>query len=477
MKIPDTISVFGLGKLGLPLAVSWASRGFHVIGVDIRQELIQAISTGEVADAEPPVGILLKKARSMINVTNDLNEAAEKSDVSFVIVPTPSDPNGGFSTRCVEQVLEPIGRAIGRKNRFHLVSIVSTVLPGSSDTVLRPLLDRLSGKVCGKDFGLCYNPEFIALGEVVHGLLAPDFVLIGESDSYSGKMLAELYERFCENHPPVVRMSLWNAELAKISVNVYVTMKISFANTLASLCERVPGGDVDIVTRAVGLDSRIGSKYLKGGLGYGGPCFPRDNRAFSHIAEKLGNRARLSRATDEINADQAKQLCQRILESLHGIENPQVAVLGLTYKPNTFVVEESAAVSIAESLSENGALVKCYDPAGMEQSSKTLSTKIRYASDVSDCLSGSDFCVIATPWEEFKNLLPSMFLEKMRHPTVLDCWRILDRSKFLAEQKVRYLAVGLSLAEAGKPLLPTEHERRTYAPLISDSDVASRKNA
>jgi UDPglucose 6-dehydrogenase len=469
LKIPDTISVFGLGKLGLPFAVSWASRGFHVIGADVRSELLQAIRTGEVSDAEPPVGTLLKRAGPMISVTNDLNEAAEKSDVSFVIVPTPSEPSGKFSTRYVEQVLEPIGRAIGRKNRFHVVSIVSTVMPGSSETVLRPLLERMSGKVCGSDFGLCYNPEFIALGEVVRGLLAPDFVLIGESDSYSGEMLSEMYERFCENHPSIVRMSLWNAELAKISVNVYVTMKISFANALASLCERIPGGDIDVVTRAIGLDSRIGSKYLKGGLSYGGPCFPRDNRAFSNIAEKLGNHARLSRATDEINADNSAQLSQKILESLRGIENPQVAILGLTYKPNTFVVEESAAISIAQSLSENGAGVRCYDPAGMEQARRTLGGKISYASDAFDCLSGSDFCVIATPWEEFKNLAPSVFLEKMRHPTVLDCWRILDRSKFQAERKVRYLAVGLSSTEAWKPNLPIEHKRSTDAPIISDT--------
>ncbi len=477
MNPPDTISVFGLGKLGLPFAASWANRGFHVIGVDIQPELLKAIESGEVDDAEPPVATLLKKAGPMISVTGDLKEGAEKSDVSFVIVPTPSEPNGGFSTRYVEQVLEPIGRAIRGKEGFHIVSIVSTVLPGSSDEVLKPLLERLSGKVCGKDFGLCYNPEFIALGEVVRGLLAPDFVLIGESDAHSGEELSNMYKKFCENNPPIVRMSLWNAELAKISVNVYVTMKISFANTLASLCEQVPGGDVDVVTRAVGLDSRIGSKYLRGGLGYGGPCFPRDNRAFSYIAEKLSNNARLSRATDQINVDHTKQLSQRILESLRGVETPQVTILGLTYKPNTFVVEESAAIDIAKSLSENSVIVKCYDPAGMEQAMKRLPGKIQYASDVKESLSGSDFCVIATPWEEFKNLPPSIFLEKMRHPAVLDCWRILDRTKFLANQRIRYLAVGLSSDQPWKPDSRAERGGSSDAPLISDPRAARRKNS
>jgi len=444
LKMPDAISVFGLGKLGLPFAVSWATRGFRVIGVDVRPDMLQAVASGKVPDAELPVGSMLARAKTKIKTTTDPGEAVEKSDVSFVIVPTPSNEKGGYSTRCVEEVLEPLGKSIQKKDSFHIVSIVSTVLPGASDTNFRPLLERVSGKTCGRDFGLCYNPEFIALGEVVSGLLNPDFVLIGESDARSGTILSKMYGKFCKNEPPIVRMSLWNAELAKISVNVYVTMKISFANTLAALCERMPGGDVDIVSGAVGLDSRIGTKYLKGGLGYGGPCFPRDNRAFLHIAEKLGNHAKLSRATDEINTDHSLLLAGRILKSLHDVENPQISILGLTYKPNTFVVEESAALNIAKSLVDNGAVVKCYDPTGMEHAKRSLSERIHFAPGVSDCLEGSDFCVVATPWQEFRSLPPSIFLEKMRHPTVLDCWRILDRSRFHAEPKLRYLAVGIN---------------------------------
>ena len=442
--MPDTISVFGLGKLGLPLAVSWAARGFRVVGVDVRPEILQSLASGKMPDAEPPVGSMLKRAGSMLTASSDPEEATAQSDLSFVVVPTPSDSSGGYSTRYIEEVLEPIGKAIGKKRSFHLVTIVSTVLPGASDSLLRPLLERFSGKTCGRDFGLCYNPEFIALGEVVSGLLNPDFVLIGESDARSGTILSRMYRKFCKNEPPIVRMSLWNAELAKISVNVYVTMKISFANTLAALCERIPGGDVDVVSGAVGLDSRIGAKYLKGGLGYGGPCFPRDNRAFLHIAEKLGSHAKLSRATDEINTDHSTILAGRILKSLHGVENPQISILGLTYKPNTFVVEESAALNIAKSLVDNGAVVKCYDPTGMDHAKRTLGERIHFATGVSDCLEGSDFCVVATPWQEFRSLPPSIFLEKMRHPTVLDCWRILDRSMFHAQPKLRYLAVGIN---------------------------------
>ncbi|HEX4919354.1 MAG TPA: nucleotide sugar dehydrogenase [Candidatus Bathyarchaeia archaeon] len=447
LKTPTRMSVFGLGKLGLPFAVSWAYRGFRVIAADVNPDIVRSVKLGRVTDAEAPVGSMLTKAKSRITATCDLEEAVRGSDASFIIVPTPSNEKGGYSTSYVEQVLEPIGRVLHDKSSFHLVVVVSTVLPGSTETIFKPILERLSGKICGKDFGLCYNPEFIALGEVVSGLLKPDVVLVGESDPQSGAILERMYRRFCSNHPPVERMSLWNAELAKISVNVYVTMKISFANTLASLCEQIPGGDIDIVSHAVGQDSRIGSKYLKGGLGYGGPCFPRDNRAFSCIAEQLGNRARLSKATDEINQDHSHGLSTRILASLKEIENPHVAILGLTYKPNTFVVEESAAMNIAKHLIDGGASVKCYDPAGMDPAKRTMGDHIEFASTARKCLENADFCLIATPWKEFRNLPPRLFLETMRHPTVLDCWRILDRAKFDSEPKLKYLAVGVHSAD------------------------------
>lgn len=444
MRTRGIVSVFGLGKLGLPFAVSWASRGFHVIGVDVRPDILRGVEYGNVDGAEPPVASMLASSKQRVRTTGDPIEAVERSDVSFVVVPTPSNEVGGYSTRYVEDVLEKIGLALKKKDEYHLVSIVSTVLPGACDSQFRPLLERLSGKVCGRDFGLCYNPEFIALGEVVIGLLRPDFVLIGESDPSSGAMLEEMYTHLCENRPPIVRMSLWNAELAKISLNVYVTMKISFANTLAELCEKIPGGDVDIVSQAIGLDSRIGTKYLKGGLGYGGPCFPRDNRAFSHIAGQLGNSALLSRATDEINEDHAKILSNKILGYLNGIEKPQISILGLTYKPNTFVVEESAAIHMARSLADNGALVKAYDPAGTDHAKRLLGDTVQFAPSTLDCLEESDFCIIATPWKQFQDLSPSVFLNKMRHPRILDCWRILDRTKFQAEPKLRYFAVGVN---------------------------------
>ena len=208
--------------------------------------------------------------------------------MTILLVPTPSDERGAFTNEYVLAALER-GRAWARRpRRYHVVVVASTVMPGSCEAELAPALERASGRRVGEILGLCYSPEFIALGNVIRDMLEPDMVLIGESDSRAGDVLEQLYTGVCENDPPFRRMSLVNAELTKIAVNTYVTMKISYANALADMCERLPGADVEAVTDALGLDTRIGRKYLRGAIAYGGPCFPRDNKAFAVLARDLG---------------------------------------------------------------------------------------------------------------------------------------------------------------------------------------------
>src|SRR5579872_1702809 len=234
-------------------------------------------------------------------------------------------------------------------------------MPGSTGGTLLPALEAHSGKKCGLDFGLCYNPEFIALGSVIRDMLHPDMILIGESDPRSGALLEELYNGVCESNPRIQRMNYVNAELTKLSVNTYVTTKISYANMLAEICETLPGADVDVVTTAIGCDSRIGQKYLKGGLGYGGPCFPRDNVAFSALARANGAPALLAEATDALNKRQVPRLAALVMAHLP--EGGTAGVLGLSYKPNTEVVEESQGLALAKYLAEHDVAVAVYDPA------------------------------------------------------------------------------------------------------------------
>ncbi len=250
----ERLSVIGLGKLGLPMAVLFAHKGFKVIGVDMDPQLVEAVNKKRCPIYEPEVPQLLRSLGEYLTATNHYGKAIDNSEATFIVVPTPSEESGGFSTKYVRAAGEKIANNLKHKDNFHLVVLTSTVLPGGTDS-LRELLERDSGKKCGVDFGLCYSPEFIALGSVLRGLSNPDLVLIGQSDTRSGEMLSEIYQKVCENSPPIVRTNFYNAELGKILLNAYITMKISFANTISELCEKLPYGGVHTVSQNLGFDS------------------------------------------------------------------------------------------------------------------------------------------------------------------------------------------------------------------------------
>ncbi|MEM4404931.1 MAG: nucleotide sugar dehydrogenase, partial [Nitrososphaerota archaeon] len=213
------ISVIGLGKLGLCIAAVLAHRGFKVKGVDVDEEKVKAVNGGQTPIQEPGLDRLIRRNRSRLEATVDHREAVQETQATFIVVPTPSEPDGSFSLKYVKEAVSEIGKVLSSKRSYHLVVLNSTVMPGSLDNYVKPMLEEHSGKRCGLDFGLCYNPEFIALGDVIRGLLRPDLVLIGESDRRSGDLLAKIYRRICTNNPPIERTSFINAEIAKIAIN------------------------------------------------------------------------------------------------------------------------------------------------------------------------------------------------------------------------------------------------------------------
>jgi len=435
----NTISLIGLGKLGAPMAACFAARGYHVIGVDTNPQVVVQVNAGQAPVFEPGLQDLLNACKDRIQATTDYRTAVLDSEVTFIVVPTPSEKDGGFSLRYVAPAARSVGEVLRQKDGFHLVVLTSTVMPGSTGGVVRPLLEEASGKRSGVDFGLCYSPEFIALGSVIRDLLNPDFILIGESDSRSGELLASLYHNVCDNNPPIARMNFVNAELTKLAVNTFVTTKITFANMLARMCERLPGTDVDVVTAALGLDSRIGPKYLKGAIGYGGPCFPRDNLALACLGRQLGVPATLAEATDAMNRQQVPYLVNLVRENLP--DGGEVAVLGLSYKPNTSVVEESQGLELARSLAATGIPVLIYDPAAMETARPVLDGLVTFASSLDACVREADVIVITTPWPEFRGIQPEHLARRDgRRPVVVDCWRVLERMQF--DGVAEYVALG-----------------------------------
>ncbi len=442
MDFMNRLSVVGLGKLGSPMVACLADRDFEVMGVDYDRVKVNQLSDGVAPVEEPGLSELILANRNRISSTTECKEATIWSEATFLVVPTPSNPDGSFSLRYLLAACESVGDGLKEKADWHLVVVTSTVSPTSMDRYIRPTLEERSGKRCGVEFGLCYSPEFIALGDVLKGLQRPDFLLIGESDQRAGDKLSEIYARLCHNKPPNARMNFINAELSKLSVNAFVTTKMTFANMLARLCERLPGADVDVVTGALGLDSRIGSKYLQGALAYGGPCFPRDNIALTSLAKSVGCSAPLAEITDTYNRHQTVLLAD--LVQSHLPQGETVGILGLTYKPFTPVIEESAGLLLALELIERGVKVLAFDPAhpiGLPES-------IRLSRGTFECIADSKVVIVATAWTEFSRLRLSDFTRDYRDRTLIDAWGLYSDQVVPSELQYIRLGVGRHVSSA-----------------------------
>jgi UDPglucose 6-dehydrogenase len=434
-----TVAVIGLGKLGSPMAAAVAARGFSVIGVDLDSAKVEKLNRGEPPVPETMLAEYIRRGKNNLRATTSIAEAVESSRLVFLIVPTPSDREGRFSLRHILPACEEIGCALRKTKNPPVIVITSTVLPGSTGGPIREALEKASAKKAGKDFGLCYSPEFIALGSIIHDFLNPDFILVGESDPRSGDALKDFYQAVCENEPHIARMNYANAELSKLAVNTFVTTKITYANMLAHICERLPGGNVDVVTDAIGYDTRIGHRYLKGGLGYGGPCFPRDNKAMSRLASDLGLTAALAETTDRENRSEVRRLSALVKH--HAPAGARVGVLGLSYKPDTEVIEESQGLQLAQALMADGFEVLVYDPMGLEQARVVLGDQPLYCGSAEDCVRQSDVVILATPWREFAGI-PTSAWKRVGSPLVLiDVWRNAPQEW---RSIVHYFPIGIS---------------------------------
>jgi UDPglucose 6-dehydrogenase len=367
-----------------------------------------------------------------------MDEAVLNSDISFIIVPTPSGKDGVFNNQFVLSAIKDMAPAIKKKKTRHIIVVTSTVMPGSSDGIIRETIEKHTGKTVGQDIGYCYNPEFIALGSVIADMLDPDFILIGESDAKSGKTIGDIYKKTCGKDTILHRMKCVNAELSKLSINTFVTAKISYANMLTDICERLPGADVDVVTAAVGADSRIGKKYLKGAVAYGGPCFPRDNIALSMMARGLGARVDLSFATDRINDYQTERLAKRIEKMFPS--GAHIGIAGMSYKPDTPVIERSAGMALARQLLSDGYKVSITDPLAAKAAKEALNNKVTVMPDIKAMSAKVDVLLVMTALKEYKALNARAFGKRKNPLVIFDCWRIYDQAAF--GNKAILLALG-----------------------------------
>ena len=393
------------------------------------------MNEGRAPVDETGLADLMTAASARLRATTNVEEAAEDAEVAFCIVPTPSLADDSFDTSGAESAFEAIGRGFARKDRGRRVAVLtSTVLPGATELRIKPVLERGSGMMVGADLGLCYSPEFIALGSVLENMRHPDMILMGSSHSWAAETAAHAIKTVADESVPVAFMSIVEAEMTKIAVNGFITTKISYANMIAEICERLPGADAAVVTAAVGLDSRIGQKYLRPGAPYGGPCFPRDNAALRALAGSLGVEADLAIATDRINRRQTRALVERIIDRAG--ETARVAILGLTYKVFTPVTEEGFGVLLARELLSEGFSVSAYDPRAIVELAGLDRTESAEA-----CIAEADVIVVATPWPEFAEI------DHVDSELVFDYWRVIPDSALSPSTRVVYPGVGASPAD------------------------------
>jgi UDPglucose 6-dehydrogenase len=329
---PYKISIVGTGYVGLCTAAGFASKGYEVITSTHNPEKVDKINRGIPPFFESHLEELLKEAVSEGHLRCVLGrtEAIQNTEMTFVAVGTPSQPDGRINLQHIQDSAREIGEALAEKNAYHLVVIKSTVVPGTTQNVVKPILEKESNKSCGKNFGLCMSPEFLREGSAVYDTLHPDRVVIGEHDKTSGDVLETLSREFySEELPPILRTNLPTAELIKYANNAFLATKISFINQIANICEKTSGTDVNTVANAIGLDKRIGPLFLKAGLGYGGSCFPKDVKALIAFSSSLGYDPVIIRAVENVNRNQPYKAVELAKKALGDLKGKRIAVLGL----------------------------------------------------------------------------------------------------------------------------------------------------
>src|SRR3972149_5166112 len=441
----QNISVLGIGYVGLCTAVGFASKGYTVIASTHDAEKAAKITKGIPPFHEPNLQKLLQEAVQsgrLTCLTNQTKEAVLETDLTFNAVGTPSMPDGSANLQFIEASSREIGQALNQKSTYHVVVIKSTVVPGTTQDLVKPILEKVSKKKCGPDFGLCMNPEFLRQGSAFEDTIHTDRIVIGEYDKKSGDALDNLYKDFYGKElPPMIRTSLSTAELIKYASNSLLATKISYINTIANICEKIPGADVKTVAVAMGLDKRIGPLFLNAGLGYGGSCFPKDVKALIAHSKKLGYRLELLESVEKGKKTQplkAVEFCKELIGNLKG---KHVAILGLAFKADTDDMREARAIPIINQLVKEGASVTAYDPGAMSVAKTIFKNKIRYAHSTIECLKNADCCILVTEWEEFKKLEPADFIKNMKQPALVDGRRIYDPVEF--SKKMRFIAIGL----------------------------------
>jgi UDPglucose 6-dehydrogenase len=429
------ICVVGSGYVGLVTGACLADFGVHVTGVDKDAAKVAALERGDIPIYEPGLATLVRKnmEAGRLSFQTELGSAIEAADAVFIAVGTPSREDGSADLTFVRQVAESIGEHL---NGYKVVITKSTVPIGTGQMVERTIREVSGGS---HPFAVVSNPEFLREGSAIEDFMRPDRVVIGSRDERAIEMMLDVYSPLRVADVPFVVTDVESAELIKYASNGFLATKISFINEVATLCETL-GADVEVVARGMGLDQRIGPRFLNTGPGFGGSCFPKDTRAVAQIARDHGERFRIIEAVLEVNETVKARMVDKVAAALGGTEGKTIAVLGLSFKPDTDDVRESPAIDIAAELARRGAALRCFDPEAMEEARGAL-PDATFCGDVYQAAEGADALLILTEWNQFRKLELGRLTKLLTQPLIVDLRNVYEPAKVSAAG-FRYVSLG-----------------------------------
>ena len=413
------ITVAGTGYVGLVTGVCLAEKGHQVTCVDVDEKNINLMRQGISPIFEEGLPELMKKNMERLTFTIDYKKAYADAEVIFIGVGTPEKVDGSANLKFVYTVARQIAESV---EQDCVVVVKSTVPIGTNDKIENYIREHLKKPV---KINCVSNPEFLSQGTAVRDTLHAARIIIGAEEKKAGEVLMKVYENF---EAPKILTNRRSAEMIKYASNDFLALKISYINEIANFCETV-GADIEDVAKGMGLDARIGNKFLKAGIGYGGSCFPKDTKALHWLGNYYDNEFKTIKAAIEVNDNQKLKLIKKARQYYSSLEGLTVAVLGLTFKPGTNDLREAPSIINVGILLDDGAVVKAYDPVAEKEFDKLYPGKITYCKKPEEALEGADLCMIYTEWEEIKKLTPEIFCSKMKKPIILDgrnCYSVKD---------------------------------------------------
>jgi len=435
------VIIVGTGYVGLVTGTCFAEVGVDVTCVDIDKVKIENLKKGISPIYEPGLDDMIERnvQKGKLHFSTDLSSCLNDADVIFIAVGTPPDEDGSADLKHVISVAAEVGRSM---YKYMLVVTKSTVPVGTAEKVRLALQKELSKRNMNFEFDVASNPEFLKEGAAIDDFLKPDRIVVGIESKKAEELMNKLYKPFVLNGHPVIFMDIPSAEMTKYAANAMLATKISFINDIANLCE-IMGADVNMVRKGIGSDSRIGTKFIYPGIGYGGSCFPKDVKALIKTATKNGYNMRVLKSVEDVNNDQKSVLFNKLKKYFNDdLQGKTIAIWGLSFKPQTDDMREAPALVLIEKLLEAGCKVQVFDPVAMPESKRRIGDKVTYAADQYEALNGADCLLLVTEWSDFR--LPDLkkVKELLKQPAIFDGRNIWDKNE-MKEAGFDYFCIGI----------------------------------